>query len=116
MRKNGCVSLDGVFYEVPGGKLASSLEKPSVSAYLTWITTLLGPFPYGKELRIAGGPTAWLGFEHPANILIREDLPDLSMAYANPMMHVFMHEIAHQWAGDRSTIAAGADFVMPTML
>ncbi len=103
--------VDLVFYEVPGGKLATTLDKPSVTAFMTWITTLLGPFPYGKELRIAGGPTAWLGFEHPANVVLKEDLPGLSVAYEDPTMHVFMHEVVHQWAGDRSTLAATADFV-----
>ncbi|MFO0755603.1 MAG: M1 family aminopeptidase [Byssovorax sp.] len=103
--------IDLVFYEVPGGKLAGTLDKDAVTGYLGWITGLLGPFPYGKELRIAGGPTAWLGFEHPANIVMLENLPDLSMAYAAPTQHVFMHEVAHQWAGDRSTILTAPDFV-----
>ena len=102
--------IDVVLYEVPGGMIGQTLEKGSVDAYLTWITGLLGPFPYGKELRLAGGPTAWLGFEHPANILLQEDLPNLSQAYADATMHVFMHETAHQWAGDRSTIATSSDF------
>lgn len=99
------------FYEVPTGTIASSLDKPSVLEFMTWITDLLGPFPYGSELRVAGGPTAWLGFEHPANIILQEDLPDVSGAYADPTMHVLMHEIVHQWAGDRTTLAATADFV-----
>ena len=60
--------IDVAIFEVPGGAIADTLEKASVDAYLTWITGLLGPFPYGKELRLAGGPTKWLGFEHPANI------------------------------------------------
>ncbi len=102
--------IDVVLYEVPGGMIGQTLEKASVDAYLTWITGLLGPFPYGKELRLAGGPTAWLGFEHPANIVLQEDLPNLAQAYADATMHVFMHETAHQWAGDRSTIATSSDF------
>jgi aminopeptidase N len=102
--------VDVAIFEVPGGDLALTLEKASVDAYLTWITGLLGPFPYGKELRLAGGPTTWLGFEHPANIILQEDLPSLAQAYANATMHVFMHETAHQWAGDRSTIATTSDF------
>jgi len=102
--------IDVVLYEVPGGMIGQSLEKSSVDAYLTWITGLLGPFPYGKELRLAGGPTAWLGFEHPASIILQENLPDLAQAYADATMHVFMHETAHQWAGDRSTIATSSDF------
>jgi aminopeptidase N len=102
--------LDVALFEVPGGAIGQTLEKASVDAYLTWITGLLGPFPYGKELRLAGGPTTWLGFEHPANIILQEELPSLAQAYADATMHVFMHETAHQWAGDRSTIATTSDF------
>ena len=102
--------VDVAIFEVPGGAIADTLEKASVDAYLAWITGLLGPFPYGKELRLAGGPTKWLGFEHPANIILQEDLPSLAQAYADATMHVFMHETAHQWAGDRSTIATTSDF------
>ena len=103
--------LDLVFYETPSGTIASSLEKNSVADYITWITGLLGPFPYGKEIRYAGAPTVWLGFEHPANIILQQDLSTVSGAYTNPAMHVVMHETAHQWSGDRSTIATIPDFV-----
>jgi aminopeptidase N len=103
--------VDIVFYEVPGGQLASSLDKASVSDFMTWITGLLGPFPYGNELRIAGGPTAWLGFEHPANIVLLENMPLINTSYQDTTMHVLMHEIIHQWAGDRTTLATAQDFV-----
>lgn len=103
--------VDVVFYETPVGGLASSLDKASVGAFLDWITSQLGPFPYGKELRVAGGPTVWLGFEHPANIILQEQLDKLQLDYQNGTMHVLMHEIVHQWAGDRSTLASASDFV-----
>ncbi|MRG96698.1 M1 family metallopeptidase [Polyangium spumosum] len=103
--------VDLVFYEVPLGTLASSLDKASVGAFMDWIVSLLGPFPYGKELRIAGGPTAWLGFEHPGNILLQEQLDKLQLDYADGTMHVLMHEIIHQWAGDHTTLASATDFV-----
>lgn len=103
--------VDLVMYEVPGGKIASSLDAASVREFLVWITALLGPMPYGPELRVAGAPTRWLGFEHPANILLQEDLPDLSTGYADTTMHVLMHEIVHQWSGDRTTLASASDFV-----
>jgi aminopeptidase N len=103
--------VDLVFYEVPGGGLAAALDQASVLEFMTWVTDLLGPFPYGDELRIAGGPTIWLGFEHPANIILQEDLPTLKGAYTDPTMHVLMHEIIHQWAGDRTTLAEAPDFV-----
>ncbi len=103
--------VDLVFYEVPGGKIAASLDPASVGEFFPWLTSLLGPFPYGGELRFAGAPTVWLGFEHPANIVLLEDLPSIKVAYQNPTMHVVMHETVHQWAGDRTTIAGAADFV-----
>ena len=103
--------VDLVFYEVPLGTLAASLDQASVGAFMDWITSLLGPFPYGKELRIAGGPTAWLGFEHPGNIILQEQLDKLQLDYADGTMHVLMHEIIHQWAGDHTTLASATDFV-----
>jgi aminopeptidase N len=103
--------VDIVFYEVPGGTIAPSLDKASVSDFMTWITGLLGPFPYGSELRIAGAPTYWLGFEHPANIILLESISTITTAYKDTAMHVLMHEIIHQWAGDRTTLATAEDFV-----
>jgi len=103
--------VDFVFYEVPGGKLASSLDKASVGAFMDWLTALVGPFPYGNELRLAGAPTAWLGFEHPANIILLQTLDQLNDPMPNTVMHVLMHEIVHQWAGDHTTLASSTDFV-----
>jgi aminopeptidase N len=103
--------VDLVFYETPTGQIASTLEPLSVNAFVQWITTLLGPFPYGGEIRFAGAPTLWLGFEHPANIVLHEDLPSFNGAYSNATMHVLMHEVAHQWAGDFVTLATPQDFV-----
>ncbi len=103
--------LNVVFYEVPGGRIAASLDRESVAQFFDWITDFLGPFPYGDEIRFAGGPTHWLGFEHPANIILHEKLPTFTTSYANPSMHVVMHESTHQWAGNRATLAEVGDFV-----
>jgi aminopeptidase N len=100
-----------VFYETPPAPLRNALDANAVGAFLDWITLTLGPYPYGDEIRVAGGPTVWLGFEHPANIVLRDDLPSLALSYADGTMHVLMHEVVHQWAGDRTTLAATADFV-----
>ncbi|MBZ4411256.1 hypothetical protein K8640_23870 [Myxococcus sp. XM-1-1-1] len=100
-----------VFHEVAGGKLASSLVAADVKAYLNWVIGELGPLPYGTELRVAGAPTEWLGVEHPANLILREDLPDLRRDYANMTMHTLMHEVVHQWAGNRTTLSSPFDFV-----
>ncbi|WP_394841402.1 hypothetical protein LZC95_30550 [Pendulispora brunnea] len=106
--------VDFVFYEVPnlpGGNIAPVLDKGSVTGFFEWITDLLGPFPYGDELRVAAAPTVWSGFEHPANIILSEKLPTRTGPFTNTVMHVLMHEIVHQWAGDRATLAAVGDFV-----
>lgn len=108
MTANG---VDWVFYEVPSGKLAASLDPATMKEFFGWMIDLLGPFPYGNELRFAGGPTAWLGFEHPANIVLLEDLDLYNSSYTDSLTHVTMHEITHQWAGDRTTIATAPDFV-----
>ncbi|HEY0482162.1 MAG TPA: M1 family aminopeptidase [Kofleriaceae bacterium] len=110
--RNDFVTAAGVnvvFYEVPAGRIARFLDPTSVSAFLTWITGLLGPYPYGTQLRVAGAPTKWLGFEHPGNIIVDQRLP-FSGPYQDSGMHVFMHETIHQWAGDRTTIASVLDF------
>lgn len=103
------------FYEVPGGQLAASLDNPndkaSLGQFMRWLRLLLGPFPYGPELRVAGGPTAWQGFEHPANIMLNERLPQQRLGYTHPTLHVLMHEMVHQWAGNQTTPASTADYV-----
>ncbi|WP_338871449.1 M1 family aminopeptidase [Myxococcus stipitatus] len=98
-------------HEVPGGKLASALDASEVREYLSWVIGELGPLPYGTELRVASAPTEWLGAEHPANLILREDLPDLRRDYANMTMHTLMHEVVHQWAGNRTTLSRPLDFV-----
>ncbi len=97
-------------YEVPGGTLGESYDTASLGEFLGWVTDRFGPLPYGKELRLAGAPTAWLGFEHPASIILHEELDVLSLPYGNAPMHVTMHEIVHQWSGDAVTLATPQDF------
>ena len=103
--------VDVVMYEVPGGKIAANTDKASFGEFLTWLTKLLGPMPYGSELRFAGAPSAWLGFEHPANIILNEDLGDIGTGAAHSAQHVMMHETIHQYSGDRTTLASTSDFV-----
>ena len=79
--------------------------------FVAWMESTFGPYPYGSELRILSAPTYWSGFEHPGNIVLDDQLGMGSSAYANPVAHVLDHEIAHQWAGDQTTIASTYDFV-----
>src|SRR5690606_8409070 len=69
-------------------------------------------YPYGDELRVVTGPTYWSGFEHPGNIVLDDGLDrPMSSRYSRPVAHVLNHEIAHQWAGDQTTLADTYDFV-----
>ncbi|WP_375759295.1 M1 family aminopeptidase [Corallococcus exercitus] len=97
-------------YEPPGGLLGPAIDAGAVAEFLAWMTARFGPLPYGPELRVASGRTDWLGMEHPANIILRDDLPWIGGAYANVTMHTLMHEIVHQWAGDRTTLASAEDY------
>ncbi|HYP74356.1 MAG TPA: M1 family aminopeptidase [Polyangiaceae bacterium] len=100
-----------VLYEVPEGRVRAALDSAAVGAFLEWVTARLGPFPYGEELRVATAPVPWLGIEHPANIVLRDDLTDIQRLYANVPLHALLHEIAHQWAGNRTTLADALDFI-----
>lgn len=107
--------VDGLridFYEPPTSRLAISIAPADVAAFVRWMVQLFGAFPYGDELRVAGAPMQWLGFEPPANILLRHDLSNTpSTDYANPALHALLHEIAHQWAGNRTTLRHRLDIV-----
>ncbi|RKI72024.1 hypothetical protein D7X55_08220 [Corallococcus sp. AB049A] len=97
-------------YEPPGGLLGPAIDAGAVAEFLAWMTARFGPLPYGPELRVASGRTDWLGMEHPANIVLRDDLPMFPGAYTNMTLHTLLHEIAHQWAGNRTTLASAEDY------
>lgn len=93
----------------------TGIEAAIVPAYhdgfVKFMESTFGPYPYGDELRVLTAPTYWSGFEHPGNIVLDDQLAQPGSAYANPVAHVLDHEIAHQWAGDETTIADTYDFV-----
>ncbi|RKH67167.1 hypothetical protein D7X96_20135 [Corallococcus interemptor] len=97
-------------YEPPGGLLGPAIDAGAVAEFLAWMTARFGPLPYGPELRVASGRTDWLGMEHPANIVLRDDLQMFPSAYTNMTLHTLLHEIAHQWAGNRTTLASAEDY------
>ncbi|UJR79309.1 M1 family aminopeptidase [Sandaracinus amylolyticus] len=100
-----------VFFEPSGGRVAASIDPDAVAAFVRWLVAELGPLPYGDELRVATMPSTWLGYEHPANIVLNDMLATRAdTGYPSPALHVLLHEIAHQWAGDRTTPASMADF------
>ena len=99
-------------HDRPGSGIAPLVDASYHQGFLAWMVSRFGPYPYGTELRIATGPTYWSGFEHPGNIG-RDDGLDrpMSSLYLRPVAHVLNHEIAHQWAGDETTLADTYDFV-----
>lgn len=100
---SGNVNLS--LFDLDGANLAGSLDPVRVRGMLAFLVSKLGPYPYGTELRFAVGPTVWAGFEHPGNILLAETLRGQAAE------HVAFHEMAHQWAGDQTTLATTKDFV-----
>lgn len=100
----GGVSLTA--FDTASARMADSLDRPHAMGFLRWMVERFGAFPYGDALRIVSAPTYWSGFEHPGNITIAETL------IGNPAIdHTLRHEIAHQWAGDQTTLASERDFV-----
>jgi aminopeptidase N len=85
------------------------------AGFIDFLRGHFGAFPFGTDLRILVGPTYWAGFEHPGNIVLSNTLarPGVpgQVRYADPVAHVLNHEIAHQWAGDQTTLADTYDFV-----
>jgi len=79
--------------------------------FVKFMESTFGPFPYGNELRVLTAPTYWSGFEHPGNIVLDDVLARGQSSYLHPVAHVLDHEIAHQWAGDETTLADTYDFV-----
>jgi aminopeptidase N len=80
--------------------------------YVKWLEGLLGPYPFGPDLRVLTAPTYWDGFEHPGNIILDDGLARrLQPAYVHNVAHILDHEIAHQWAGDQTTLKDTYDFV-----
>lgn len=103
--------VDISVYDFPQGTLAAALDPAALHGYLDWLESQLGPYPYGPSLRLAAVPSYWLGFEHPGNIALFQQVAQISTAYADPPHHTTLHEITHQWAGDQTTLAGVYDFV-----
>jgi len=101
-----------VLYEAPSGGVRRVLEVEGVAQFLDWSREKLGELPYGAELRLVTAPTQWLGFEHPANIVLNErlDLEAESLPYQNGVLHIVLHEIVHQWAGNFVTPESALDY------
>ena len=105
---------DGVIatlYDTSPTGIAAALQTSSLQGFFGWMETTFGEYPYGTELRIVTANTYWSGFEHPGNIVLSDTLSSGPSSYTDPLTHVTMHEIAHQWAGDETTIASTYDFV-----
>jgi aminopeptidase N len=98
-------------YDMPSVDMAAALDVDAHDRFLAWMAARFGPYPYGDQLRFFVGPTYWSGFEHPGNIALSDLLHLDPSAYADPLTHVVNHEIAHQWAGDQTTLATTHDFV-----
>lgn len=98
-------------YDTPSTGIRTAFDVDALSGQFAWMHETFGAYPYGDELRFVVGPTYWAGFEHPGNISLSEDLAVGASSYADGLTHVTMHEIAHQWAGDHTTLADTYDFV-----
>ncbi|MFO0606428.1 MAG: M1 family aminopeptidase [Polyangiales bacterium] len=93
-------------HDTPRSRVAESIDRVHLRSFVGWMAERFGPYPYGDALRFVTGPTYWSGFEHPGNIALAETLTE-----GGRLDHTVRHEVAHQWAGDQTTVAAVKDFV-----
>ena len=92
-------------HDLPGSGVTEALDPARLQGMLTFMSGRFGPYPYGDSLRFVVAPTTWAGFEHPGNIALAQTLGSTNAE------HTAFHEMAHQWAGDQTTIASVRDFV-----
>ena len=104
--------IDVTLYDYPQTQIGAAFDTAIASKHMAWMQSLLGPYPYGKALRLVVAPTYWLGFEHPGNIVLAQNLvtQKAQLPWSDSLRHVTMHEVAHQWAGDHATLAGTYDF------
>ncbi len=91
--------------------ITAAIDPAYHDGFVKFMEGTFGPYPYGSELRVLTAPTYWSGFEHPGNIVLDDALARGASAYLHPVAHVLDHEMAHQWAGDQTTLADTYDFV-----
>jgi aminopeptidase N len=103
--------VDVVLYDYVETGIGDAFDVDTVAGFFDWMQTTFGAYAYGTELRFAVGPTYWAGFEHPGNISLSEGLALGGSSYRDGLLHTTLHEVAHQWAGDRVTLADTYDFV-----
>ena len=92
-------------HDLPGSGVAEALDAGRLQGMVAFMAERFGAYPYGDALRFVVAPTTWAGFEHPGNIALAQTLA------SGNAEHTAFHEIAHQWAGDQTTLAAVRDFV-----
>lgn len=103
-------ALDLTFYDRTGSRVISDLDESWQAGFLAWMETSFGAYPYGSELRVISAPTYWAGFEHPGNIVLSDNIGG-GFGNVFAVNHTMAHELAHQWAGDETTLAGTYDFV-----
>ncbi len=98
-------SVAVTLYDSPSTGATDRFDEPTHKQFFEWLETLLGPYPYGDELRVIIAPTFWGGFEHPGNIVLADSFT------AGQQRNTFHHELVHMWAGNKTTLADTYDFV-----
>jgi aminopeptidase N len=98
-------------YDRAATQIDAAIDPAYHDGFVKFMESTFGPYPYGSELRVLTAPTYWSGFEHPGNIVLDDVLATAPSSYTHPVAHVLDHEIAHQWAGDETTLLDTYDFV-----
>ncbi len=98
-------NVDLILYDLLDTGVTAALDATRVQGMVSFMSERFGRYPYGNTLRFVVAPTTWAGFEHPGNIALAQTLANGNAE------HTVFHEIAHQWAGDQTTIASVRDFV-----